>query len=129
MTTMTIGTMNGTMNGTTTRTTHARPRPVSRPPRARLTPRGRAVVVLAFALLLFGAFSLGRAGAQGSTTLERAPELQQTTVQPGETLWGVASRIAPGQDPRPVIDQIRRLNDLPDASLRAGQQLLLPARR
>jgi Tfp pilus assembly protein FimV len=91
----------------------------------RLTARGRAVLVLALALLLFGAFSLGSVGAEGST--DAAPAVEVTTVLPGDTLWSVAKRIAPGQDPRPVVDQIVRLNDLSGAGLRAGQQLLLPA--
>jgi hypothetical protein len=92
----------------------------------RLTRRGRLTVVAVLALLLFAAFSLGRVGAEGSTEVVPAAQVETTTVMPGETLWGVAKRIAPGQDPRPVIEQIRSLNGLPDAGLRAGQQLLLP---
>jgi Tfp pilus assembly protein FimV len=91
----------------------------------RLTRRGRLAVVLALAALLFAAFSLGRVGAEGSTSSAPAPSVS-TTVVPGETLWSVAKRIAPGQDPRPVVEEIRRINSLPDAGLRAGQQLLLP---
>ena len=101
------------------------PRPVA--PGTRLTARGRLAVVAALVLLLFAAFSLGRTGAQGSTELAPRAQLEQTTVVPGDTLWAVAQRIAPGQDPRPVVDQIRRLNDLSGGSLQAGQQLLLPA--
>ena len=96
------------------------------PGRTHLTRRGRLAVVLTLAVLLFGAFSLGRSGAEGATSSAPSPSLEQTVVQPGETLWGVASRIAPGQDPRPVVEQIRRLNDLETATLQVGQQLLLP---
>jgi hypothetical protein len=95
-------------------------------PRAHLTARGRAVVVVGLVLLLLAAFSLGRTGAQGSTEVQPRVQLEQTTVLPGDTLWGVAKRLAPGQDPRPVVDQIRRLNGLSGAELQAGQQLLLP---
>lgn len=91
----------------------------------RLTDRGRALLVLALALLLFGAFSLGRVGAEGSTG-GAAAEPQAVTVAPGETLWGIARRLAPGQDPRPVVEQIVRLNELDGGGLQAGQQLLLP---
>jgi LysM repeat protein len=83
--------------------------------------------VAVLVLLLLAAFSLGRTGAQGSTTVQPGVQLEQATVLPGETLWAVAQRLAPGQDPRPVVDQIRRLNDLTSAELQAGQQLLLPA--
>ena len=93
----------------------------------RLTRRGRVVVVAALVGLLFAAFSLGRVGAEGSTSTER-PATQVVTVAPGDTLWGVASRLAPGQDPRPVVEQIRQLNDLDSGGLRVGQQLVLPGR-
>jgi LysM repeat protein len=95
-------------------------------PQVRLTARGRVVLVAGLVLLLLAAFSLGRTGAEGSTSAGAPAQVRTTTVAPGETLWGIASRIAPEQDPRPVVDQLRRLNDLPDGGLRAGQQLLLP---
>ena len=93
----------------------------------RLTRRGRLVVVLGLVALLFAAFSYGRAGTQAATSVEKAPTLGQTTVQAGESLWTVAERIAPSQDPREVIQQIRQLNDLSGSGIQAGQQLLLPA--
>jgi LysM repeat protein len=83
-------------------------------------------LVVLLAVLLFAAFSSLRARAEGSTSMS-APQLQQTTVAPGESLWSVAQRIAPGRDPRPVVDQIRRLNHLPGVGVQAGQQLLLPS--
>jgi hypothetical protein len=91
-----------------------------------LTARGRVVVVAALVLLLLAAFSLGRTAAEGSTSVQPRVQLEQVTVLPGDTLWAVAQRIAPGQDPRPVVEQIREVNDLSNAELRAGQQLLLP---
>jgi hypothetical protein len=41
-------------------------------------------------------------------------------VRPGDTLWTIASKIAPGADPRPVVD------DLAD---RAGGAVLQPGQR
>jgi hypothetical protein len=101
-------------------------RRVRSPRSVRLTRRGRLAVVAVLAVLLFAAFSLGRVGAEGSTSAAAAPQLQIATVMPGETLWAVAKRIAPGQDPRPVVARIQQLNDLPGAGIRAGQQLVLP---
>lgn len=96
-------------------------------PRSRLTRRGRLTLVVGLVLLLLAAFSLGRAATtQAATTAPPSP-VHAVTVQPGETLWGVATRLAPGRDPRVVVEQIRRLNGLTGASLRAGQQLRLPA--
>ncbi len=112
--------------------------------RTHLTARGRSLALLLLAALLFAAFSLGRVGTQASTTgagtatrgatagtADAAPageaaSLHATTVQPGESLWGLARRVAPSNDTRDVIDQIRRLNNLRGSQLQAGQQLLLP---
>ena len=47
-------------------------------------------------------------------------------VQPGDSLWTVAQRIAPEHDTREVVAQIQRLNDLDGATLQVGQLLLLP---
>jgi hypothetical protein len=94
--------------------------------RLRVTRRGRLVLVLLAVALLFVGVSIGRAGSQAATVRETGPALEQVTVQPGETLWGVAQRIAPDNDPREVVSQIRRLNNLHGSTLQAGQQLLLP---
>ena len=48
------------------------------------------------------------------------------TVKPGDTLWSIARRIAPGQDPRPVVDELINENHL-RGSLQAGQALEVPA--
>lgn len=97
-------------------------------PRVRLTRRGRAVLVLLLAALLLTVFSLGQrdtqAAAVGAGSGASAPT--ETIVQPGESLWSVAQRIAPDNDPREVIAQIRRLNDLETSDLLIGQHLLLP---
>jgi hypothetical protein len=102
--------------------------PVTSSPRSvvRLTRRGRVVVVLVLLTLAFVAFALGRAGTSQASTdaVVRAPHAQ-TTVHRGETLWSVAQRVAPGHDPREVVEQIRQLNHL-SGGLQAGQQLLLP---
>ena len=98
----------------------------TQPSRTRITRRGRLVLVGLVALLLLAVISVGRAGSQAATYVENGPTLQQTTVQPGETLWSVAQRIAPDNDPRDVVAQLRRINSLPTSGLHAGQQLLLP---
>ena len=108
----------------TTRAT-ARPRPTTSPRRAvaagaaRVVSRAtywrrRAVVVLlAVALVLV----MARAGdALGGSTLH-APERHPahsgvtrvaatTVVRPGDSLWTVAQRLAPDEDPRPVVDSL-----------------------
>lgn len=44
-------------------------------------------------------------------------------VQPGDTLWSIAAAIAPGSDPRPVVDALRAANGGPD--LQVGQRLII----
>jgi hypothetical protein len=95
----------------------------------RLTRRGRLVVLLGVLALVLVAFTLGRtATSQAATSSPAAAPYAQTTVHEGESLWAVAKRVAPRHDPRAVVQQIRELNHLDSASVRAGQQLLLPRR-
>jgi len=50
-------------------------------------------------------------------------------VAPGDTLWGIANRVAPDADPRGVVDQLIALNPgvvSPQGGLRSGEVLLLP---
>lgn len=99
---------------------------VSAAPRrsVRLTRRGRLLLLLAFATLLLVAFSLGRTSADAGS----APAVPRpvTVVQPGETLWAIARRVAPGTDPRATIARLTDLNDLGARPIVAGQRLLLP---
>jgi LysM repeat protein len=97
-------------------------------PAVRLTRRGRALLVLVVAAVLLTAFSLGRTGSQAADVLGApgAAAPSSTTVQPGDSLWTVAQRIAPEHDTREVVAQIQRLNDLDSATLQVGQLLLLP---
>lgn len=89
-----------------------------------LTRRGRALVVLSLAALLFAAFSYGRASTTSAVAAD-GPSTTQVVVQPGDTLWGLAEAAAPAADPREVIAEIRALNSL-DGALQAGQVLVLP---
>lgn len=122
------------MNQTVTHQTNTRiPRTTaaSHPAPVRLTRRGRVVVLLALLSLLLVAFSLGRAAhsnaaARTPGTTSAPVAYTQTTVHPGETLWAVARRVAPGHDPRALVQQIRELNHLDGGGVQAGQQLVLP---
>lgn len=95
-------------------------------PSVHLTRRGRFWLLALLVVVLLGAFSLGRSATQAAPVAQAGPDIEQTTVQAGESLWSVAQRIAPDNDPREVIAQIRRLNDLAGSQLQVGQQLLLP---
>ena len=47
-------------------------------------------------------------------------------VREGDTLWSIARRLAPGTDPRRVVDQLVRANGVDPGSLVPGQTLVVP---
>lgn len=90
-----------------------------------LTRRGRAVLLVLALLVVLGGVVGGRAVADGP---QQATEVTTHAVVAGETLWQIAADVAaPGEDVRDVVLRLQELNGLPDASLMAGQVLLLPA--
>ena len=91
----------------------------------RLTRRGRVVVVLVALVLLIVGFSMGQVASQAAGPARHVSP-PTVTVQPGESLWSLAVRIAPQTDPRLVVDQIESLNHLASAEVFAGQQLVVP---
>jgi nucleoid-associated protein YgaU len=90
----------------------------------RMTRRGR-VVVLAIALLIVLLPGAWRAMA---TAQVEGPATVAVTVQPGDTLWGIASSVDPGTDPRGLIAEIREANGLARSGLVPGQVLHIPVR-
>jgi LysM repeat protein len=115
----------------------ARPRPAAirtaqvqpvRSQPARLTRRGRLVVTLALVAASTGvlglaqpqAFAIGRGDG---------PVTQRITVRPGETLWGIAERVAPDADPRSTIARLESMNHLASSTVPAGSVLVVPVAR
>ncbi len=93
----------------------------------RLTRRGRLVLVATVLLLVFAAVAVLSAPAVSTSDAHHATS-HSVVVASGETLWDIAQRIAPGQDPRDVIAEIVDLNALSDAgAIRVGQKLFVPA--
>jgi LysM repeat protein len=91
----------------------------------RLTRRGRVLLLTALVAVIFGAFSLGRSVSEAAPPSEQ-PAQHLVTVQHGDSLWTLARQVAPDNDPREVVAQIRDLNDLSSSGLTPGQQLVLP---
>jgi hypothetical protein len=91
--------------------------------------RFRTVVILLLAaFLLLVAPALVRDQALGRVESRVAYSTQRVsyTVRPGDTLWSIAQRIAPGRDPRPVVDQLIEDNHLQGGDLQVGQAIDLP---
>ena len=92
----------------------------------RLTRRGRLVMTLVFlGAVLLGALMFGARSA--ATDHPGAPvPTRMVQVQPGDTLWGIASRTAdPGQVREKVL-QIEELNALSGPALQVGQRIAVP---
>ncbi len=106
------------------------PTPARPTTRLRLTARGRAVMLglasvpLAIGIA-FAALSGGSAVASGADA--PAVSVETVTVMPGDTLWSIASTVAPEVDPRDVIGEISRMNLLHGGELQIGQELAIPA--
>ena len=108
MAAVTITTVPGYRAGPTTRPN----RPVTRA----VYLRRRAVAVLLGMVLVLVMAQAGAAlGGSPLASPERRPAAahnaastaaRSTVVRPGDSLWSVASRLAPGSDPRPVVDAL-----------------------
>lgn len=56
-----------------------------------------------------------------------APAARHTyVVRYGDTLWSIARQVAPGGDPRPVVDAIVGANGVDAGALVPGQTLVIP---
>jgi hypothetical protein len=101
--------------------------------RLRLTPRGRVVVagliVAAAAVIALIAGLAAPGGAQASNHSHPGgghQGMHQVVVQPGQTLWSIASAAEPSADPRRVVDEIMAANAMTGAGLQSGQLLWVP---
>jgi len=93
----------------------------------RLTRRGKvvllsaAVVAVAILVIMLGSSTAAsnHAGTPVQTTV--------VTVLPGQTLWQIAAAANPNGDIRSTVDDIVRLNSLPNASaLQLGSEIAVP---
>ena len=103
-------------------------------PPLRLTRRGR-IVLVGIPLILLSAVLITLAGFLNSPAkaAESATELSVTptvsvTVQPGESLWGIAAAVDPGRDPRDVVADIVQLNNLDGGRVMPGQRIFVPSK-
>lgn len=69
----------------------------------------------------------GSAAVVSGAGMGAATETVEVVVRPGDTLWALARAHAPERDPRSVVGEIVRLNDLGSAGVQAGAVLLVPA--
>lgn len=89
----------------------------------RLTRRGRIVVFCFLLAVVGGLVALVSAPGQAADPPGPAPTV---IVQPGDTLWDIASRHAGRRGRDATVEDIRRLNNLDGYGIDAGQRLILP---
>jgi nucleoid-associated protein YgaU len=99
-----------------------RPSEASVAPPLRLTRRGIVVLGLAVAALAVAIVSLAALSAP-TTASGRQSVPASVTVHDGDTLWSIATRVAPDTDPRAEVATLQRLNHLHDVALTPGQAL------
>ena len=88
--------------------------------------RRRLAATLSVALVAgVWAGPLGRivAGDQGPALASRSSYV----VREGDTLWSIAQWVAPGEDPRPLVDAIASVNGVDAGAIVPGQTLLVPS--
>jgi LysM domain-containing protein len=102
--------------------------------------RRRALALMAALLVLAGLGILANRALDGvmswqaTTPTQPAPDAVASTVsasesaevyvvEPGDTLWSIAERIAPGEDPRPIVHRLAERAG--GSGLRPGQRMSL----
>lgn len=99
-------------------------------PNLKLTRKGGLLIGLAG--LLFAGLLAGALWAQQPLSSAVASDdlgagvYQQIVVQPGDTLWGISSRLAQDAEQSEVLEQILTYNDLETSDLEVGQMLYVP---
>ena len=83
-------------------------------PAAQVSPatfrRRRLCALLGVVAVVIMAGQAGAAlGSPSLATPERAPSVNRYVVHAGDTLWSAAAHLAPGSDPREVVDALTRV--------------------
>src|SRR5512139_2639602 len=92
----------------------------------RLTQRGRVVFVLGFLAAAF-AVMVAFGGWATATHDAGTPEpVRVVEVQPGDTLYDIAGRVAAPGKVREMVLHIEQLNSLSGAEIQVGQKLAIP---
>ena len=88
--------------------------------------RRRRLAVLAAGAVVAGFWAGPVARALAGSAEPVSAAGRSYVVRSGDTLWSIADRVAPGQDPRPVVDAIAAANQVGLDAIVPGQTLLIP---
>jgi nucleoid-associated protein YgaU len=95
--------------------------------RTHVRPRGATRLTVVLTIALAGAAWVGPAVRALGEPDHRPVTRTTYVVQAGDTLWTIAERLSPGEDPRPVVDALAEANGVRAGDLVPGQALVLPA--
>jgi LysM domain len=92
----------------------------------RLTRRGRLVMTVVFLAVMLAALTVF--GAHSAATGQGGVPVQTRTVEvgQGDTLWGIASKVAEPGQVREMVLKIEQLNALDGPALVEGQEIAVP---
>jgi LysM repeat protein len=83
---------------------------------------GLAVVAVVWLTAAAGA----QAASSGVPAGDVYRSMTQVVVQPGQSLWAIASQVQPSADPGAVVQQIIDANGLRSQSVQPGERLWVP---
>lgn len=111
------------LGGVMNRPTVRRATPAAAPNYAR-----RRFIVSAAALAVAAITALSALTGQSATATSNSAKTEFTyvTVLAGQSLWQIAAKVAPNQDPRDFIAAVVSLNGLTSADVTPGQRIALP---
>jgi LysM repeat protein len=95
--------------------------------RMRRTYVRRRLIALILAAAVGGLATSGISRAASDDRAPAAAARHTYVVRAGDTLWGIARRVAPGADPRAVVERLIRSNGLTSRPIVPGQRLVVPA--
>lgn len=94
----------------------------------RMWPAARMLFLLLAFALLFGGLTFMRSFASADQVPPASAAESVLVVDSGDTLWSVATAVKqPSMDTRHAVHMIMKRNQLPSATLEAGQLLIIPA--
>jgi len=102
-----------------------RQRAAHREARRQVFLRRRLLVVVLAVIVVVGLVASTRRVQADDGSAPITGEPMAYVVQPGDSLWSIAKRLAPGSDPRPIVHRLER--SAGSALLSVGQTVIIPA--
>jgi nucleoid-associated protein YgaU len=94
---------------------------------ARTRVRRRRILTVGACAVAAGLLLAPAVHASGDAREPLGASDRRYVVRSGDTLWSIASRVAPGRDPRPLVDDIVEANGVDAGAIVPGQTLTIPS--